>query len=243
VKLKHFFDQWGRRAQQDYADKQWLLSKWEVNEGIEWPQEKTQVLLASLQRGLQLQPSHAFIELGCAGGWILERLGPAVLSYYGLDFSMNMLRFASARLKAGHLCCGEIGRLPIGDGRFDRVLSYYVFLNFDDDRYVQASLKEIHRVLKPGGRALVGQLPHKDGSVRYEAAKEHYARYCQEHFKVGKSIREEFKPPLRLFDKNELAAFLKSQGISHHFQPSFNPFYFHGEPETVDWRFDLILTK
>jgi SAM-dependent methyltransferase len=243
MKLKYLFDQWGQQAESEYADKQWLLSKWEVNEGIDWPKEKTQALVASLDRGLQLQKDHSFIELGCAGGWILELLGPRVKFYYGLDFSMEMLKFASKELKRNHLICGEIGRLPFGRERFDRVLSYYVFMNFDDDVYVYTSLREIHRVLKPGGRALIGQLPDKEGSSRYEAAKDDYLRYCAQRFKVGKSIRDEFKPPLRLFAKDELGKFLKAQGIHYTFQDSFNPFFHRGEPPSVDWRFDLIITK
>jgi len=243
MKLIDIFNAWGQSADRQYATKQWLLSKWEVNEGVEWPEEKTQIMLKSLLEGLDPTPESCFIELGCAGGWILEHLLPHVKSGYGFDFSIEMLRFAHEAMAGNQFICGDIGRIPFKDESFDRVLSYYVFLNFDDDKFVQQGIFEVIRILKKGGRALIGQLPKEEGSSRYEQAKEDYAHYCQEKFDVGKSNREDCKPPLRLFDKDKLIGLLQSQNVKLHFQNSFNPFYYSGQSESVDWRFDLIIEK
>lgn len=242
MRLKALFDRWGAKAQQEYANKQWLLSKWEVQEGIEWAQEKTDCLVQSLCQGLRPTRQDRLIELGCGGGWILEQLSPHVRESYGLDFSMEMMKFAGSRLK-GRLINGEIGSLPLASGSFDRILSYYVFMNFDSDEYVQCSLKEIVRVLKKGGCALIGQLPDQAKSQKYEEAKEAYRRYCQDHYKLGKSIREEYKPPLRLFSKEKFRQMLEGDNVKVSFQDSFNPFYYAGQPQSVDWRFDLIIHK
>ena len=37
MELKKIFNSWAGSVQKDYANKQWLLSKWELFEGIEWP--------------------------------------------------------------------------------------------------------------------------------------------------------------------------------------------------------------
>jgi len=243
MKLKELFDLWGSQAQDQYADKQWLLSKWEVNEGIDWPEEKTEVMVKSLLQGLQPQPTDTIIELGCGGAWILDQLKTYTRKFYGLDFSMEMLKFADQQFKGDHLICGEIGQLPFFSNYFDCILSYYVFMNFDDDVYIEQSILEIIRVLKKGGRALIGQLPEREGSLRYEQAKSEYFKYCQSQFEVGKSIREEHKPPLRLFEKDQLSAFLNEQKVSFFYQDSFNPFYYSGQNKSIDWRFDLIIQK
>jgi hypothetical protein len=36
---------------------------------------------------------------------------------------------------------------------------------------------------------------------------------------------------------------LDGAGLRHEIRPSFNPFYRPGEPETVRWRFDLVIFK
>jgi len=242
MELKQLFDSWGAAADKKYAQKQWLLSKWEINEGIDWPAEKTELLVRHLRDALKLTGVERFIDLGCGGGWILERLRPFTKESYGLDFSWPMIQFAADSLN-GNLICGEIGRLPFADETVDRLLSNYVFMNFADDGYVEGSLKEIYRVLKKGGRALIGQLPDRNGSADYELAKEAYQRYVREEFPVGRSIRDVFKPPLRLFERARVAAWLTKCKIAHHFQDSFNPFYHGREPLTVPWRFDLVISK
>jgi len=242
MELKEMFDAWGRQAHQVYADQQHLLSKWEINEGIEWPKEKTDILINSLVEGLSPQREDVFIELGCGGGWIASALTPYFKESYGLDFSMEMLRAAVKRFH-GKLVNADIAKLPVCDDSFDCVLSYYVFMNFTDDQYVRRSFSEIVRILKKGGRALIGQLPDNDGSQSYEQAKEQYVAYCQKIFKVGKSIREDYKPPLRLFDREIITQMLKALDVKFCFRNSFNPFYRPGQEKLIDWRFDIVITK
>ena len=243
MELKKIFDSWAGTAKKDYARKQWLLSKWELFEGIEWTQEKKDLMVKSIANGLQLRKTHALLDLGCGGGWILKQLKPRVKKIYGLDFSQRMLAFALKVCPGEKFISGEISTLPFKDGSFDRALSYYVFLNFTDDRYVERSLMEILRVLKKGGRALIGQLPDKNRSRQYDLAKREHLAYCHEHFVLGKNIRDTFPPPLRLSDRVKLGRFLKDRKIKHRFLKSFNPFYRRGKPALIDWRFDLVLGK
>ncbi|HOW36127.1 MAG TPA: methyltransferase domain-containing protein [Candidatus Omnitrophota bacterium] len=241
MELKEIFDHWARRTRGRYKDKQWLLSKWEIFEGVEWPKEKVDLMTRHIARGLNIGKSDVLLDLGCGGGWIAGALRPYAKKIFGVDISREMLFLAQEVCGRGSFVCGQAAGIPLKSESVDRVLSYFVFINIEDDWYIQQSLLEIVRVLKKGGRALLGQLPDRNGSARYDNAKGDYLRYCEGAFKIGKNIREKESPLIKLFDRNQLAGFLDKQNIRYQFRDSFNPFYRPGEPETVDWRFDLIL--
>lgn len=71
----------------------------------------------------------------------------------GGDFSHNMLREASNRFQGQHIhwqVC-DANHLPYPDESFESVTFGYLLRNVDDSLAV---LKEVHRVLKPGGRVV-----------------------------------------------------------------------------------------
>ena len=243
MELKSLFDHWGEKADKAYAKKQWLLSKWEVCEGIEWSQEKIDIMLESIVAGLDLKTQHQFVDLGCGGGWITHALTPVVKNAIGLDFSYAMLQMGKQAFPLNSYICGEIGRLPFRNETWDRILSYFVFLNFMDDDFIKKAILDIIRTLKKDGRILIGQLPDQRCSGDYDQAKKEYLQYCEEIFTIGKSNRDICRAPQKLFDKEMLTDFFKQEKILFEFRPSFNPFFRKGQPETVDWRFDIILTK
>ena len=90
------------------------------------------------------------LDVGCGTGKNLEllaRFGRAE----GVDISTDALEFCKARGLTA-VTQGEAERLPFDDGTFDLVTALDVVEHLDDD---VAGLREIHRVLKPGGRALL----------------------------------------------------------------------------------------
>lgn len=241
--LKKLFESWGQTAKTDYVDRQWLLSKWEVSEGIVWPTEKINIMTQSIVDGLELKKSDTLADLGCGGGWILKTLKPSVKNIIGLDFSVAMLANALKFCPSESFVCGQIGQLPFKDESLDCALSYFVFLNFLDDDFVEQAIVDIMRSLKKGGRALIGQLPDKTRSSDYDSAKAEYLLYCEKSFNLGKSHREICRAPQKLFDTDKLKRFLDHAKINYSFRKSFNPFYRLGTEPLVDWRFDLVLRK
>lgn len=241
--LRNLFDTWSKKASPNYDKKQWLLSKWEVVEGIEWPEEKFEAMMQTLRGRLKLNASQSLIDLGCGGGWILKALKSSAGRVAGLDFSLAMLGRARSTCPGEFLICADISRLPLKDLTWDRALSYFVFLNFMDDGFIERGILEIMRVLKKGGRALIGQLPDEKMSRDYDLAKEDHLAYCRKTFHLGKSNRDVCRAPQKLFSKGKLTSFLKRQGIPHEFLDSFNPFYRPGQPRVIPWRFDLVLHK
>nr|CAX68897.1 SAM-dependent Methyltransferase 11 [uncultured bacterium] len=242
--LKNLFDDWLSFAKDKYADRQWLLSKWEIREGIVWPEKKIRIMMESIVRGLDLKKDHALIDLGCGGGWILNFLNHGLSNPpIGLDFCRPMLESARKLSPNAAFVQGEIGRLPFKNESFDRVLCYFVLINMMDDALIFQSISDIYRIVRKSGVVLIGQLPDKDRSKMYDKAKADYAAFCESHYRLGPSIRDVAYMPQKLFDIPKLRNYLERSNISYELRPSFNPFYREGESETVDWRFDLILKK
>ena len=90
------------------------------------------------------------LDVGCGTGanlLMLSKYGDAE----GVDVSEDALSFCRARgLDKVKLGAGE--ELPYEDGTFDLVTAFDVVEHMDDDL---AGLKEMRRVLRPGGRALL----------------------------------------------------------------------------------------
>jgi demethylmenaquinone methyltransferase/2-methoxy-6-polyprenyl-1,4-benzoquinol methylase len=73
---------------------------------------------------------------------------------YGLDFSFNMLQLNQEKSKHKHiddyeLVCGDAEVLPFPDRSFDVITISYGIRNVGN---MESALKELYRVLKPGGR-------------------------------------------------------------------------------------------
>lgn len=99
------------------------------------------------------------LDIGCGDGVLSTTLAAAGAQVTGLDASGDML--VAARRRAGaagvalELAQGEAEHLPFPDSRFDVVLSVATLcFSGDPDRPV----REMARVLRPGGRLVLGEL-------------------------------------------------------------------------------------
>lgn len=85
-------------------------------------------------------------------------------SVEGLDCSPVMLREAAARHPGRRFTRGDACALPYADASFDIVTTVFTLRNFPD---MQTSLREMVRVLSPGGTLLVvDAFPPADGLMR-----------------------------------------------------------------------------
>ncbi len=88
----------------------------------------------------------------------LLRQRPDLTGAVGLDFSERMLRVFQEKLRnAGladrvELLCADASATPFSDGTFDAVTMGFGIRNTRD---ALTTLREIHRILKPGGKALI----------------------------------------------------------------------------------------
>jgi SAM-dependent methyltransferase len=110
---------------------------------------------------LALAPTDRVLDVGCGPGRTVERAALAASRgrVVGLDLSDEMLRLATRRCRhlidAGRveLRRGDAGALPYAAGSFDKVLSVHTIYFWSDP---SAVVGEIHRVLVPGGRLVLG---------------------------------------------------------------------------------------
>lgn len=110
------------------------------------------------------------LEIGCGTGTLLVDAGctfPA-LALTGLDPDPNALE--RARRKAGaarlpvHLDRGFADALPYRDAAFDRVFSCFMLHHLETADEKRRALREVRRVLKPGGRLQVLDFVHPSGA-------------------------------------------------------------------------------
>ena len=94
------------------------------------------------------------LDIGCAAGAGIPALREIHLRVVGLDFSASMLRYALPSFSADAnvvFCQGDIEFVPFRSASFDLITCLGVMEYLPDYR---PSLREISRVLRPGGLAV-----------------------------------------------------------------------------------------
>ena len=118
-------------------------------------------IVAQRARVLELlapRPGEHILDVGVGTGLLAYDLGRLVGArgrIAGLDASPDMLKLAAARLQPlpqAQTTLGDATSLPYPDAAFDAAVSTQVYEYVAD---MPAALGELHRVLKPGGRALI----------------------------------------------------------------------------------------
>ena len=106
-----------------------------------------------LVRMAAVQPGEFALDLACGTGDIAARLRDAGASVTGLDLTHRMLTIAARKpaLRGIHWVCGDMLALPVPDASQRIVTAGYGLRNVPD---LRQSLREIRRVLAPGGRFL-----------------------------------------------------------------------------------------
>ena len=118
----------------------------------------------SVLRELGRRRTRRVLDLGCGTGILTARLAEDVGAEMvaGCDFSIGMLRHAHQRAPAVGWVQGDALRLPIAENAVDAIVSTEAFHWFPDP---DAALVEMHRVLVPGGRALVALVNVRRGET------------------------------------------------------------------------------
>ena len=118
---------------------------------------------------LALRAGEAVLEIGCGHGRTLARLADTPGAYLaGIDPSEVMARLARKRMRPwidtgrAEIALASSAKIPHPDGRFDAALGVHVVYFWNDPL---ADLGEIRRVLRPGGRVLLGYRPRDEETV------------------------------------------------------------------------------
>jgi SAM-dependent methyltransferase len=107
---------------------------------------------------LEIPEGATALDVGCGGGRTISKLAAKAAQVYGIDYAAGSVaasRTHNKRLVAEgrvHVEQASVSRLPFADDKFDLVTAIetqYYWPNLAGD------MKEILRVLKPGGRLMV----------------------------------------------------------------------------------------
>lgn len=145
-------------SRQDYFDS--VAPKWDDWNGRE---NMDQRLLEGMKR-FELRADERILDLGCGTGILLRHvLGELgeVGRVVAVDFSSRMLELAQRKISDDRVRFEQTDatNLPVEDGSMSRALCFSTWPHFSDP---EAVLREIHRVLEPGGRLHIWHLASKE---------------------------------------------------------------------------------
>lgn len=141
------------------------------------------------------------LDLGCGSG--RNFIESDNLKFYGIDFSGNLLEIAKKKNYV-ELKKGTTDKIFYEDEFFDWVVFVRVLHCVDTEEKRRKSLREVYRVLKDGGEAVISTIgpqnqrvknKPKEGVLPWTVGKEKYERYNY------------------IYDKEELEVQLKDAGF------------------------------
>ena len=166
--------------------------------GFKWANDEG--YLRSFISACDFQLTDWVLDVGCGPGIVSKEASHVAHRVIGLDNSKEMLTECEGDF---NLMFGDVGDIPFPAQTFDKVLARNVFHHMTKN--LRDGMRECRRVLKPGGRIIIGErVPPAD----------------------SKQVYIEYREMLRLkderiiFDEDKLRYFLISSGFGNlHFLP------------------------
>ncbi|MCZ4316776.1 class I SAM-dependent methyltransferase [Comamonadaceae bacterium G21597-S1] len=154
-----------------------------------------------------IAPGQKVLDVACGTGALTVEVARRVGSggaAHGLDASPQMLAVARRKHAAIDWHDGRAESLPFDDAHFDAVVSQFGLMFFDDR---VAALREMLRVLRPGGRLVVAVCDALEHAPAYASL----ARLLDELF--GTPVGDAFRAPFVLGDVAVLRAICRDAGL------------------------------
>jgi demethylmenaquinone methyltransferase/2-methoxy-6-polyprenyl-1,4-benzoquinol methylase len=168
-----------------------------------------------LMRAVRSQRPARVLDLATGSGDVLlalRRHGAYTGHAAGADFCLPMLQRAKAK-GAPNLLAGDALRLPFPDAAYDAVTIAFGLRNFADR---PAGLREMRRILRPGGRAYILEFSHPFGwlaSLYFWYLRVVMPKYAR-LFTPERGAYEYLGESIRAFPRQpELAAMLRDAGF------------------------------
>lgn len=156
----------------------------------------------------RISRGESVLDVACGTGVLAraarERVGPEG-GVVGLDPNTDMLSVARRRSADIAWREGKAEALPCPDASFDAVVSQFGFMFFEDRA---GALREMMRVLRPGGRLAVAVCDAVEHSPGYAA----FADLLQQLF--GPKVADAFRAPFVLGNPEDLRTICRNAGLA-----------------------------
>jgi SAM-dependent methyltransferase len=150
------------------------------------------------------------LENGCGVGLYVQHLRPVAGEVVGLEYDFERAHLAGASSPAIVNAAGEA--LPFPGTSFDLVLSHEVLEHVRDDR---AALREMIRVLRPGGRAVIfvpnRGYPFETHGI-YWKGRYHFGNKLFVNY-LPRAWRDRLAPHVRVYGSRDLDELLKDSNV------------------------------
>jgi SAM-dependent methyltransferase len=125
-------------------------------------------MIDSILAALEAGPTSRVLEVGCAAGYIARGLALRVGSYIGVDLAHEAVASAARLgLPKARFQIADGGDLPFADNSFDGAVCYDVLTNFPEFAPVAEITAEMIRVVRPGGKVLIGSIPDANREAQF----------------------------------------------------------------------------
>jgi SAM-dependent methyltransferase len=166
----------------------------------EWP--------ARLVAAADLEPGSRVLDVACGTGVLTIAAAKAVSpdgSAVGLDLNAGMLAVAGRKAPEIEWREAPAEALPFDAEEFDAVVSQFGLMFFEDQR---AAIREMWRVLRPGGRLALAVWDSLDNNPGYRAVTTLLARL------FGDDVAELLRAPYALGDTRLIETLLTDSGVA-----------------------------
>lgn len=154
-----------------------------------------------------VKPGQRVLDVACGTGVLARALADRVHPggfVVGLDINDGMLAVAQQKAPEIEWVAGRAEALPFADASFNAVLSQFGLMFFEDRK---GAVREMARVLRPGGPLAVAVWDRREHSPGYEAM----ATLLQRLF--GDEAAESLAAPFALGDPDEFQALFEGAGL------------------------------
>ncbi len=123
---------------------------------------QTRVWRKALVNAVAPRPGEVILDLAAGTGTSSLPIAERGARVVPCDFSLGMLMVGHVRRPSLQFTAGDALHLPFGDGVFDGATMSFGLRNTQDP---MQALRELHRVVRPGGRLVVCEFSHPTNKV------------------------------------------------------------------------------
>jgi SAM-dependent methyltransferase len=156
-----------------------------------------------------IEPGDRILDVACGTGIVartaIKRTDSNGISVTGLDPNPGMLAVAESNTSGPEWKEGVAEELPYRDESFDVVVSQFGLMFFRDR---PESLREMYRVLAPGGRLVVAVFDSLDKNPGYSKMVDIFADIA------GEEVAQALRGPFSLGDTTELISLCAESGLT-----------------------------